>query len=143
VDVPVKHSALMRAVRGRGNKTTEMRFRGALARAGRGGWRTHRRAVPGCPDLLFHTERVAVFLDGCFWHGCPNCGHVPKQNTGFWKAKIERNRERDRANGLKLEAAGFAVVRFWEHEVQGALGDCVQRLVQVLDERSAPRRKDE
>jgi DNA mismatch endonuclease (patch repair protein) len=68
---------------------------------------------------------------------------VPRQNTAFWKAKIERNRERDRANGVKLEAAGFAVVRFWEHEIQTELGDCVHRLFQVLDARSAPGREDE
>lgn len=73
--------------------------------------------LPGKPDFFFPSEKLAVFVDGCFWHGCPTCGHVPKSNSAFWRAKIQRNRERDESATEKLEAIGIKVIRFWEHEL--------------------------
>ena len=67
-------------------------------------------------DIAFTRARVAVFIDGCFWHGCPEHGATPRTNTEFWRAKIERNRARDRDTTERLEAMGWIVLRFWEHE---------------------------
>ena len=67
-------------------------------------------------DIVFRGPKVAVFIDGCFWHGCPRHGMTPRTNTEFWRAKIEGNRERDKETTLALSAAGWSVLRFWEHE---------------------------
>jgi DNA mismatch endonuclease (patch repair protein) len=67
-------------------------------------------------DVVFPRERVAVFVDGCFWHGCPKHGNVPKDRDGYWAAKLKRNVERDRRNDEALQAAGWAVLRYWEHQ---------------------------
>src|SRR4051794_29597338 len=68
------------------------------------------------PDVAFTRARVAVFVDGCFWHGCPQHGVRPRTNAGYWAAKVRRNQERDRRNELALEQAGWRVLRVWEHE---------------------------
>jgi DNA mismatch endonuclease, patch repair protein len=67
-------------------------------------------------DLVFRGARVAVFVDGCFWHRCPEHGELPKANRAWWKAKLARTWERDRANDVALLAAGWTIVRVWEHE---------------------------
>lgn len=67
-------------------------------------------------DIIFPDERISVFVDGCFWHGCPIHGTWPKKNADFWRAKIERNRTRDEDTDRRLREEGWTVVRFWEHE---------------------------
>jgi len=71
----------------------------------------------GRPDFVFPARRLAVFVDGCFWHGCPRHGTMPKGNRSFWRAKITRNRERDREVGAELRRLGWKVLRVWEHEL--------------------------
>ena len=75
--------------------------------------------VPGLPrrsiDIAFPRAKVAVFIDGCFWHGCPDHGQVPTANNAWWIAKLERNRERDVATTAHLDHLGWAVLRIWEH----------------------------
>ena len=100
-EVSATRSKAMAAVRGHGNKTTERRFRLALVRAGVRGWQVRPKGLRGSPDFVFPEARLAVFADGCFWHGCPECGHVPRTNRPFWAAKIERNRERDKKGAYK------------------------------------------
>lgn len=76
-------------------------------------------ALPGMrrrADLLFKTARIAVFVDGCFWHGCPEHGTRPKSNAGWWADKLDRNIQRDRDTDQRLSADGWTVVRIWEHE---------------------------
>jgi DNA mismatch endonuclease, patch repair protein len=68
------------------------------------------------PDLVFRRAQVAVFVDGCFWHSCPEHGELPVANREFWEAKLARTVDRDRAQSAALEAAGWTVVRCWEHE---------------------------
>jgi DNA mismatch endonuclease (patch repair protein) len=92
----------------------------------------HPKLVAGRPDFYFESGRIAVFVDGCFWHGCSRCGHVPQKNRPFWIAKLTRNRERDRAAERALRAEGVTVVRFWEHELAESLPSCVRRLQELL-----------
>jgi DNA mismatch endonuclease (patch repair protein) len=77
-------------------------------------------------------EKIAVFLDGCFWHGCETCGHIPKKNSDFWLTKITRNKERDVLNSFSLEEAGITVVRFWEHEINKSLSSCVKKTLKAI-----------
>ncbi|MET8227440.1 very short patch repair endonuclease [Streptomyces sp. NPDC004082] len=76
--------------------------------------------VPGVPrrtiDIVFGKEKIAVFMDGCFWHGCPQHATHPKANAEWWRAKLEKNMARDRETTAHLRAAGWTVLRFWEHE---------------------------
>ncbi|WP_279636422.1 very short patch repair endonuclease [Micromonospora violae] len=81
------------------------------------------------PDVVFPRRKVAVFLDGCFWHGCRDHGRMPSDPTGYWHAKIRRNRERDAAVDHQLNEAGWAVVRVWEHEMVAEAAARVRRLV--------------
>jgi DNA mismatch endonuclease (patch repair protein) len=123
---------IMRAVRGRGNRTTEKRLRAALVRAGVRGW-IMQADLPGRPDFLFPSAGVAVFVDGCFWHGCPKCGHVPKTRQLFWQAKIDRNRSRDRSTVYALQALNLRVIRLWEHELQNDLPGCVSQVRTAME----------
>lgn len=126
------HRRIMQGVKGRGNRTTERRLRGALARAGIRGWKINVPDVPGCPDFFFPRKLIAIFVDGCFWHGCPLCGHIPKKNRKFWEAKIARNRERDENTTCKLKDEGILVLRFWEHELKSSLPMCVKQVEEAL-----------
>lgn len=125
-------SRAMAAVRGRNNRTTERRLRFALVGAGIRGWKLHARDVAGKPDFVFAGLRLVIFVDGCFWHGCPRCGHIPKANSRFWAAKIKRNRERDRSTSARLRAQGYRVLRFREHELTADLAACVERIRQAI-----------
>ncbi|GAA4595886.1 hypothetical protein GCM10023107_35700 [Actinoplanes octamycinicus] len=69
------------------------------------------------PDVVFPRRKVAVFLDGCFWHGCPQHGRMPTDPTGYWHAKLERNQNRDITVNRQLQEAGWVAVRIWEHEL--------------------------
>jgi DNA mismatch endonuclease, patch repair protein len=84
------------------------------------------------PDIAFTARRVAVFVDGCFWHCCPEHGTKPAANTWYWEPKLARNVERDRAADAALAAAGWSVVRIWEHEsLEGAVTTVVDALAKV------------
>ena len=83
-------------------------------------------------DVAFTRARVAVFLDGCFWHGCPEHGTRPRSNQAWWSSKLEANRLRDRDTDRTLEDMGWEVARFWEHE---AAADVARRLMEVVDRR--------
>jgi DNA mismatch endonuclease (patch repair protein) len=78
------------------------------------------------PDIVFPRSQVAVFIDGCFWHGCPEHGEMPAANREFWEAKIEGTRERDQRQTTALERAGWRVLRVWEHE---SLDEALARIV--------------
>lgn len=132
---------IMSAVRGRRNRTTELTLRMLLVRDGVRGWILHADSVPGHPDFYFTRRRLAVFVDGCFWHGCPMCGHVPKTRAPFWRAKIQRNSERDREITNRLRRAGIRVLRIWEHELRRRPQAVVVRVTAAL--RRAQTRVDE
>ena len=122
-----QRSALMAKVRGRGNATTEGALAAVLRAQGWSGWRRQQavrgRAAKGGsfrirPDFIFRASRLAVFVDGCFWHGCPRHGTKPKGNAAFWRAKVRRNQERDLRDTRSLRLAGWKVLRLWEHELR-------------------------
>ena len=106
----------MSSIRGKGNKSTERRLRMLLIRHSIKGWKLHNPKIKGKPDFYFPNQKVAIFVDGCFWHGCPQCGHIPKTRSDFWRAKIERNIERDKSINESLKQDGILILRFWEHE---------------------------
>jgi DNA mismatch endonuclease, patch repair protein len=106
----------MAAIRSKGNKDTELKLASILRAAGSTGWRRHQH-VAGRPDFIFRRERVAVFVDGCFWHGCPDHGRKPDSNRAYWLPKLRRNQQRDAAVKRALSNAGWAVVRLWEHDL--------------------------
>lgn len=112
-----KRSEVMSRIRGRGNRETELRFISILRSRGISGWRRHLRIL-GRPDFVFREYKLAVFIDGCFWHCCPKCGNMPKNNRLFWKIKLEGNVARDRRVTTELKKMGWKVLRLWEHELR-------------------------
>jgi len=88
-------------------------------------------------DIAFPGARVAVLIDGCFWHGCPDHYRVPRTHTDYWEAKIASNMARDQKMTLGLTAAGWKVLRFWAHESPGSIASAVERIVRQLDENDA------
>lgn len=114
---PKKRSALMASIRGSGNRGTELRLVALFRAHGIAGWRRG-SVLPGRPDFVFARERLAVFVDGCFWHGCPRHGTWPKTNAAFWRKKILSNRARDRRVDRTLRARGWRVVRIWQHALR-------------------------
>jgi DNA mismatch endonuclease (patch repair protein) len=113
-----KRSEVMRRVRSHGNASTELRL-AALLRAHRvTGWR-RQQTLPGRPDFVFHREKLCVFVDGCFWHGCPRHYREPTTRVAFWRQKVARNRRRDREVNRALRAAGWRIVRIWECGLAG------------------------
>lgn len=134
-----KRSRIMSSIPGKNNKSTERRLHMAIVRNSIGGFTLHPQEVAGKPDIYFEKERLAVFVDGCFWHGCQRCGHLPKSNTKFWALKIQRNKERDRLTSKTLASAGTGVLRFWEHELKEDLHACVERVQRSLAECSTSR----
>jgi DNA mismatch endonuclease (patch repair protein) len=80
-------------------------------------------------DIVFGPDKVAVYVDGCFWHSCPQHATTPASNQSWWEAKLARNQERDRATNLALAEAGWIVVRVWEHEAVAAAADRVEGAV--------------
>ncbi len=110
-------SRIMSNIRAKGNKSTEWRLRMLLVRAGISGWQMAPTGVIGDPDFLFPTLSLTLFVDGCFWHYCPRCGHLPLSNKTYWDAKILRTRARDKRIRARLREQGWLVLRIWEHEL--------------------------
>ena len=106
----------MSAIRSRGNKDTELKLASILRAARITGWRRHQK-LPGKPDFVFRKNRLTVFVDGCFWHGCPKHGRKPTTNRAYWLPKLARNRQRDLRASRLLRNRGWAVLRFWEHSL--------------------------
>lgn len=125
-----KRSEVMARIKGRGNERTEIAFVSLLRRGGITGWRRHRpisldtvrtraaRRPSVRPDFVFPAIKLAVFIDGCFWHGCATHGVRPATNEKFWKEKIEGNMRRDRRVARSLRRQGWSVLRIWEHELR-------------------------
>lgn len=138
--IPSVRSAIMAKVRSKGNRTTERRLRALLVGAGVRGWRTNVRTIAGTPDVAFERKRLAVFVDGCFWHGCPKCYRRPKSKRKFWDAKVAQNRVRDRRVTRQLKKEGWSVIRLYECKVGANLRNLLGRIRNQLATPCAPRR---
>lgn len=112
-----KRSDVMSKIRSSGNRSTEVKLIGIFKEANISGWR-RKYDVKGHPDFVFMQKRVAVFVDGCFWHG-HNCRNtVPKGNTDFWNAKISKSMQHDSEVTRLFENRGWKVLRIWEYELK-------------------------
>jgi DNA mismatch endonuclease (patch repair protein) len=125
-----KRSQIMAAIRSAGNKGTELKLAAILRTHGIKGWRRHQQ-LPGKPDFAFRREHLAVFVDGCFWHGCRWHLRMPKGNREYWQHKIARKVERDRETNRSLRQAGWRLLRVWEHSL-GAPATVVGRIESEL-----------
>jgi DNA mismatch endonuclease (patch repair protein) len=114
---PAKRSEIMGRVKSRGNQATELRLISIFRDHKITGWR-RRAKIFGSPDFVFCRARLAVFVDGCFWHGCPVHGSIPATNREFWETKLERNLRRDQSVTDTLSAKGWRVLRIWQHELR-------------------------
>jgi len=110
----------MAKVRSRGNASTELKALRILRQGAITGWRRHLHIV-GRPDFAFPKSRVALFIDGCFWHGCPRCYQAPKSSSDFWREKLDKNRKRDQEVSRRLRLAGWKVFRVWECQLKSPL----------------------
>ena len=112
-----KRSEVMSRIRSRGNKDTELVLAKLFRANGITGWR---RSAPvfGKPDFIFRKQRLTVFVDGCFWHGCPQHATKPRTNAAFWRKKFTANKARDLLVNRTLRKAGWRVIRIWEHELE-------------------------
>jgi DNA mismatch endonuclease (patch repair protein) len=127
-----KRSAVMALIRSRGNRATELRLIALMRGHGITGWRRN-APIFGKPDFIFRRERVAVFVDGCFWHGCPRHATRPVNRAAWWAAKLERNAERDRVVTRTLRAAGWTVLRIWECALaRSRAGRTMSRIARAL-----------
>lgn len=124
-----KRSLVMAAIKGRGGKSTEIALRRMFRSGGVRGWRSNPGSIPGRPDFVFPSLRLAVFTDGCFWHGCRKCGYRDRLKTSslFWREKLSRNILRDRRVNRSLKADGWRVLRLWEHQIEKSPQVCFDK----------------
>lgn len=106
----------MARIKGKGNKDTELAMIKILRKYHISGWRRN-MPVLGKPDFIFPKQKIALFVDGCFWHGCPKHFKIPQNNRAFWENKIQTNKDRDKYVNKALRKAQWKVVRVWEHEI--------------------------
>ena len=129
--VPLTRSEVMARIRGR-DTSPELALRKELhARGAR--FRVEYR-IPGVGrvDIAFTRRRLAIFVDGCFWHGCPEHGVMPKSNVAFWRDKLDGTRARDAKQVLVLQAMGWSVIRVWEHDLESDLASVTRTVLEVL-----------
>jgi DNA mismatch endonuclease, patch repair protein len=126
-----KRSEVMSRIKGRGNKDTELALALHLGSAGIVGWRRNQR-IFGKPDFIFKSKRLAVFVDGCFWHGCPKHATKPKNNRVFWRRKLSRNKHRDKLVNRELRKLGWRVLRIWECALAKNPAACIRRIEKAL-----------
>ena len=112
-----ERSRIMASVKSRDAKSTELKFILLLKEKGITGWRRN-YPLTGKPDIVFSRFKIAVFIDGCFWHGCPHHCRMPSSNVNYWNNKIEKNKIRDKKITKALKMRGWQVIRIWEHEIK-------------------------
>lgn len=114
------------------NASTELALVKAMRAAGISGWRRHVDLL-GRPDFIFPLSKLAVFVDGCFWHGCARCYAPPKSNKPYWREKIAGNMRRDRRRRAALRRAGWSVMRIWEHTLKRSPATAAKRIRAALE----------
>lgn len=114
---PKERSRIMAKVKGRGNKSTELKLIKLFKEHNVKGWRRNSHLV-GSPDFVFFRHRLAIFVDGCFWHGCKDHCRIPESNRNYWVEKINKNIKRDKRINKELKEKKWNVIRLWEHELK-------------------------
>ena len=125
-------SRIMTAIHAQGNTTTELAMGKLLVAAGLRGYRKH-WPIEGRPDFVWPKPKVALFVDGCFWHACPYCHKPPQSNLKYWRSKLGRNKARDKMVSKRLRALGWSVLRIWECQVRRGVG--VSKVARSLNRR--------
>lgn len=132
-----RRTAVRKGMQGNKSKNTlpERLVRKVLWEAGFRGYRLHRKDVPGNPDVVFYSRKIAIFINGCFWHRCPHCNPpMPKTNVEFWENKFKNNVERDNRNLKILNESGWRVVVLWECELSRNIGNLIVQLDHWINE---------
>lgn len=124
-------SRVMSAVHSKNTKL-ELKLLADLERAGVTGFVCYEQSLPGKPDIVFTEAKVVIFLDSCFWHGCPKHLRKPSSNEAYWRPKIEGNMKRDLLNRAKLRRMGWSVLRVWEHDLKNPTG-IIKKIQRALD----------
>jgi len=138
VMTPAQRSRCMSKIRGR-DTTPELLLRRSLWSKGIR-YRLKAR-IFGKPDIVIQGRKLAIFVDGCFWHGCPEHGVQPKSNHEFWKSKIQGNIVRDKKVTAKLEKEGWTVLRFWEHEIENELNSVTSTIILICRKKDLTMRE--
>lgn len=125
----IKRSKIMASIKSRDAKSTELKFLSLLKERNIVGWR-RKYPLIGKPDFVFPRLKIAIFVDGCFWHGCPKHCRMPSSNVGYWNSKIEKNKARDKKITKILKIKGWKVIRIWEHEIKS--GKLDRKLKQIV-----------
>lgn len=124
---------VMKSNKGKGTGP-EVILRKALRDAGHPGYRLNWKKVPGRPDIAYPGKKVAIFVNGCFWHRCPKCNlPLPKTHIDFWEQKFKRNIERDRRKTIELQELGWTVIIIWECEIKKELPKVVSTISDILN----------
>lgn len=126
-----QRSYCMSQVKSKNTKLEDI-FRIYILSRGIKGYRIGKKNIVGKPDLYFGKYKVAVFIDGCFWHKCPVCLSIPSSNSKFWEEKLAKNLARDKKVNDTLRSAGIKVVRLWGHEIKKDIDKCYRKLVKEL-----------
>ncbi len=125
-------SEIMSRVRAK-NTTPELILRSALTEKGLTGYRLHYKKVPGSPDICYPRKKIAIFVNGCFWHRCPHCGpSFPKTNVSFWRNKFEKNVDRDKNKIKLLKRNSWKVIVIWECQIYGNIDKYVNRIEKIF-----------
>ena len=123
---------VMKANKGKGTNP-ELVVRSELRAAGYPGYRVNWKKAPGHPDIAYPGRKIAIFVNGCFWHRCPHCDlPLPKSNVGFWQEKFRRNVERDARKTVELESEGWEVFTIWECEIRRDATASIRRILDYL-----------
>lgn len=129
-----QRSYCMSRIRSKDTKV-EFKFRRYIRSKNLKGFRTKAK-IPGKPDLFHSRKKIAVFIDGCFWHKCPKCFVKPKSKNRYWDKKIRNNVGRDKEINLKLKKRGITVVRFWEHNIKRNIDKCYSKLKKIYEKKA-------
>lgn len=124
-------SKIMSCIRS-SNTKPELMMKSAL----QGTYLRYQPNVEGNPDFASKRKKIAIFIDGCFWHKCPKCFRPPKSNKKYWRTKIENNVKKDRKTTIMLLEKGWTVLRLWEHEIFSDRKKCVEKVMKILEEKN-------
>jgi len=127
-----KRSQIMRAVKSKGTRLEQRVFK-ALRKRGLK-FRTNVANLPGKPDIAIKKYKIVIFLDSCFWHGCPLHCRMPKSNVEYWQKKIERNKRRDALITENYKKMGWNVLRIWEHELKENFEKTIDKIERFIKE---------